>query len=125
MPNESFKEKIRDKYVNAKIRVVYYCKLGTQKVMATVRWIKENPQQAAVIASAAAGVSSVMKRGLRYAQRRRETFNKERFIYDRSTNTYCKTTRKLKGTDVMKINDLKRNQGLKTSEALERLGLLK
>ena len=117
---ESFKEKIQRK----KTLVKDWFRLGMQKVSDGIRWVKENPQQVAVIASGIAGVSSIAKKGLRYASNRRETYNKQRFIYDRSMNAYVQTTRKLTGTDVSRINNLKR-QGLRTSEALDRLGLLK
>jgi hypothetical protein len=126
MPNkESFKEKIQKKRTLMKDYVRNAFRTGKTKVMNGLRWIKENPQETAIIASAAAGASSILKKGLRYITQRRVTYNKRRFIYDRSLNAYCQTTRTLKEADIAKINHLKRTYGLKTSEALERLGLLK
>ena len=126
MPNkESLMHKIQRKRTLVKDYLRNFLRTGKQKVVNGFKWIKENPKETALIASTTAGVSSILKKGLRYVTRRRETYNKRRFIYDRSLNAYCETKRALKKDDIKKVNNLKRNHGLRTSEALERLGLLK
>lgn len=107
-------------------KVKYYWYQGKQKAINLVKWVKNNPQEAALLGSAIAGVTSIGKKLIRGINLRQERFNKERFVYDRSANCYLFTKRKLNNKDVANINRLRReNPGMKMSEALERLRLLK
>ena len=112
-----------------KEHVVYGWNWTKGKVKDGVKWVVENPQEAAVVSTLIAGASAVLKKGFRsvdkYVTARRETYNKERYVYDHSAGRYLKTRRVLKSDDVRRINALReRHPGMKMSEALERLNLL-
>lgn len=112
-----------------KDKMVYGWNWTKKKVTNGVKWVVDNPQEAAVVSTLVAGASAVLKKGFksvdRYVTARRETYNKERFVYDHSANCYLKTRKVLKNNDVRKINELrKKNPGMKMSEALEKLNLL-
>lgn len=99
---------------------------GKEAIVSTVRWVKDNPQEAAIYASIIAGLTGFLKKGLRHVNLKQEQYNKERYVYDFSNRCYLKTKRKLNSKDVSNINRLRReNPKLKMSEALERLNLLK
>ncbi len=102
---------------------------GAVKVRDGVKWIAEHPQEAAIYATLFTGTAAVVKKGCRtidkHVTARRETYNKERYVYDHSAGRYLKTRRVLRSDDVRRINDLRaRHPGMKMSEALDRLGLL-
>jgi len=99
---------------------------GKEKLVNTVKWIKENPQEAAIYASMIAGLTGVLKKGLRHVNLKQEQRMKDRYIYDFSNRCYLETRRKLNRNDVVSINRLRREHpGMKMSEALEYLNLLK
>lgn len=98
------------------------------KVIELVQWIKENPAEAAIVTTITTAAAGGLKRIARSIDRNvtvsRERYNKERYTYDHSTNTYVKH-RKLRNDDIRRINELRRkNPGMKMTEAMERLNLL-
>lgn len=100
-----------------------------EKVRNTVEYVKENPQGAATIVGLGAtiigGTTKLVKSVNRHQAIRQEKWHHDREIYDHSSNMYLTTKRKLTRDDIDRMNRLKREKGLKTSEALMQLNLLK
>lgn len=119
----------RGKPVTLKERIIYDFNKTKKIIRDGVKWAAENPQEAGIYIGLITGVAAVAKKGIhmvnRYATARRETYNKERFVYDHSAGRYFKTRKVLTSSDVNKINALRKaNPGMKMWEALERLNLL-
>ena len=99
------------------------------KVRNTVEYVKENPQGAAAIAgivmTVTGGATKLVRSVNRHQAIRQEKFHREREIYDHSSNQYLVTKRKLRKDDIDRMNKLRREKGLKVSEALSELDLLK
>ena len=124
---KTLEEFIKDcgKPKTVKEHIVYGFNWTKDKVMSGVKWIVDNPKEAAVLGTMVTGVGAFAKKGIRYITVKRETYNKDRYVYDHSAGRYLKTRRPLKANDVRRINELRANNpGMKMSEALERLGLL-
>ena len=128
---KTFEEFIRDygKPKTVKEHVVHGWNWTKMKVQNGVEWVVSHPQEAAIYTTLAAGAAKILKRGCRtvdkYVTARRETYNKERYVYDHSAGRYLKTRKVLDSDDVRRINNLRsKHPGMKMSEALERLNLL-
>lgn len=93
-----------------------------------VDWVKEHPREFIGILTAGTaivgGVGKVANSINKRNTAKQEQYNRERFVYDHSAGVYLKTKRKLTGDDVKAINALRRNTGMKMSEAMEALDLL-
>ena len=114
---------------NIKEHVVYGWNWAKTKIQTGADWVVNHPQEAAIYTTLTAGAAKVLKKGCKtvdkYVTARRETYNKERYVYDHSAGRYLKTRKVLRSNDVRRINDLRaRHPGMKMSEALERLNLL-
>ena len=100
-----------------------------ERVRNTVEYIKENPQGAVtiigLIATVTGGATKLVRTVNRHQAIRQEKWHHDREIYDRSSNQYLTTKRKLTKTDIDRMNKLRREKGLKVSEALSQLNLLK
>ena len=117
------------KPVTLKDRIIYDFNKAKKAVRNGVKWAVENPQEAGIYAALITGVAATTRKGFkmvnRYVTARRETYNKERFVYDHSAGRYFKTRKVLNSNDVNKINALRKaNPGMKMWEAMERLNLL-
>ena len=93
-----------------------------------LEWIKEHPREFIGILTAGTaivgGVGKVANGINKRQAAKQEQYNKERFVYDHSAGVYLKTKHKLTANDVKAINALRRNTGMKMSEAMEELDLL-
>ena len=112
-----------------KEHVVYGWNWTKRKVHDGIKWVVENPQEAAVLGTIVTGVTAGLRRIAKSVDRnitaRREQYCKERYVYDHSTGRYLKTRKVLSQEDTRRINQLRqKNPGMKMSEALERLNLL-
>ena len=90
-------------------------------------WAKDNPAEAALVGSvvtAAIGGGVKITKGLiRTHNVHKDTYNKERYVYDHSLGAYLKTKRKLTNNDIVEINR-RMAEGKKKSEVLAEMGLL-
>lgn len=77
----------------------------------------------ALAASAVGAVCKIANTLNRYNTRKIE-LDRRKQVYDRSTGMYVDLKRPLKNKDWEKIDEMK-SQGMKTSEALKKLGLIK
>ena len=95
----------------------------------TVEYVKENPQKAVtivgLIGTVTGGAAKLVRSVNRHQAIRQEKWHRDREIYDHSSKQYLTTKRKLTKTDIDRMNKLRREEGLKVSEALSRLNLLK
>lgn len=109
-------------------RIKDACKKAKTKVTDTIIWVRDNPENTVAILGGATAaikaISSIGKRLTRNAALRQEKYNKERYIYDRSLNTYVKIKRKLTQSDFVKINQMRKKTGKKVSEILSDLDLV-
>lgn len=128
---ENLEEFIQDcgKPKTLKERMSYEWRRVKKKTKNGLKWITEHPQEAAITATLVTGLGAVAKTGFKTVNKlvtaRRETYNKQRFVYDHSTGSYLKTSRALKSNDVRRINEMRANHpGMKMSEALEKLNIL-
>ena len=125
MPKIDFK----DLTYKTKEKIKQGTKWTLEKVKSTIKYVKENPQEAAAIAGAAVtitgGVSRVIRSVNRHRTIRQEKHHREREIYDRWLNMYLTTKRKLTKRDVDRINSIMRETGKRKSEVLSELNLLK
>lgn len=91
-------------------------------------WVKEHPKEFIGILTAGTAIVGGVGRIANGINKRhvakQEQYNKERFVYDHSAGAYLKTKHKLTANDVKAINALRRNTGMKMSEAMEELDLL-
>ena len=131
MPVINFKEnKIeRTFWEEVKFRVKKGYDWSVEKVGNTIEYVKENPQGAAtiagIIATVTGGATKLVRTVNRHKAIRQEQWHHDREIYDHSSNQYLTTRRKLTKVDIDKMNKLRREKGLKVSEALSELNLLK
>jgi hypothetical protein len=101
---------------------------AVEKCKAAVEYAKENPQVVALLIGGGGmiikTIGKVTRSIDRHSKLKQETYNKERFIYDRSLNMYLKTKRPLNNKDYKRINERKKKTGRKYSEILDELDLL-
>ena len=94
-----------------------------------VEFIKDNPQAAGLIIGAVTTVTGGVKCVTRFigkqSKQRQENFHRKRQVYDHSLGMFLTTTRELKKEDYVKINEIRRKTGKRTSEVLAELNLLK
>lgn len=122
------KIKTEDHWTNRiKDRVKKVGKFACDKVREGVEFVRDNPQAAATLVAAGAaiigGVNRISKGVIRNANLRKEKYNKERYVYDHSLNTYLKYKRPLRKEDYKRIAAL-RKRGMKLNEALLALDLI-
>lgn len=90
-------------------------------------WVKDNPAEAAlagsVITAVVGGGVKITKGLIRTHNLHKDTYNKERYVYDHSLGAYLKTKRKLTNNDIVEINR-RMAEGKKKSEVLAEMGLL-
>lgn len=90
-------------------------------------WMANNPQLTGIgitVATAAIGGAFKLGKGLvRTHNLRKETYNKERYIYDRSLGMYLHTKRPLRNKDYVMINQRRKN-GEKLREILSSMNIL-
>lgn len=102
---------------------------GRDRIVNTVEYVKEHPQEAATIAGTAMAVVGGVTKGARainkHRELRQEKWHREREVYDHSTGMYLQTRRKLKKDDIDRINRIMRKTGKKKSEVMSELNLLK
>jgi len=129
---KTFEEFIQEwgKPKTLKEKTICLAKTAKKKVMDGVKWVVDNPQEAAVLGTLATGAGAVLKRIAKSVDRnvtaRREKYNKERYVYDHSANRWLKTSKVLTKKDVERIEELRRkNPGMKMTEAMAKLKLLK
>lgn len=95
----------------------------------TIDYAKNNPKDALAFVTlgttAIGGVNKIFRSINRHRTLRQEKYHREREVYDRSLNMYLVTKRKLKKSDLDRINAYMRKTGKKKSEALSDLNLLK
>ena len=114
---------------NAKFRANQAKDWVVEKVQNTVEYVKENPQGAATIIgigmTVVGGTTKIVKAVNRHQAIKQEKWHREREIYDHSAKVYLTTKRPLRKDDIDRMNKLRREKGLKVSEALSELNLLK
>lgn len=97
------------------------------KMQQGMQWVRDNPESAGILATvgtAALGSGvKIAKSLVRTHNLRREQFNKERYIYDRSLGMYLRTKRPLRNKDYISINRRRKN-GEKLSDILESMRIL-
>lgn len=98
-----------------------------RKVMQGAQWVRENPESAGILATvgtaAIGGGVKIFKGLMRNVNLRKEQYNKERYIYDRSLGMYLHTKRPLRNKDYVTINQRRKN-GEKLSDILASMKIL-
>lgn len=122
--------KIKRTFVeNVKFKVVQAKDWTVEKVRNTVNYVKEDPKRAMEAIGVITLVSGGLTKGVRAINRgraiREERHHRDLEIYDHSNGQYLELRRKLRKEDIDRLNYLKREKGLRTSEALSRMNLLK
>ena len=119
----------RNQLENVQFRLNQAKNWTVEKVRNTVEYVKEDPKRAVeivgLIGVVTGGATKFVKSVNRHQAIRQEKWHREREIYDHSSNQYLTTKRKLTKADIDRMNKLRREEGLKVSEALSRLNLLK
>jgi hypothetical protein len=98
-----------------------------RKAQQGIQWIRENPESAGLLATACTaligGGLKISKSLVRTHNLKKEQYNKERYIYDRSLGMYLHTKRPLRNKDYVTINRRRQN-GEKLSDILESMKIL-
>ena len=98
-------------------------KKATETAKNTLQWAKENPELAALGAAGIGAAAKGLKSLVRTYNVKRDQYNKERYIYDRSLGMYLHTRRKLSNKDYSMINS-RRAKGEKLSDILTSMKIL-
>ena len=88
-----------------------------------IQWVKDNPELAVIATTAITATAKGAKSLIRAHNIRREQYNKDRYIYDRSLGMYLKTRRPLKNKDYITINQRRKN-GERLSDILSSMNIL-
>jgi len=100
---------------------------AARRAKQAAQWVRDNPESAGVLAVIGTGLikggAKISKNLVRTHNLRKEQYNKERYIYDRSLGMYLHTKRPLRNKDYMAINRRRRN-GEKLSDILESMHIL-
>lgn len=113
--------------IMAEIRRQNSERIWNERLNAVGNFVVENgPKLIGGIAILGAGFSAVsdLVSSVNHAQQKHFDRSKRTQFYDRSTGTYVKLKRQLTSSDLQKVNVLK-SKGMKTAEALNKLGLIK
>lgn len=98
-----------------------------EKAVDAYWWVKNNPEHATILVTVttavAGGAVKIGKSLLRTHNLKRERYNKERHIYDRSLGMYLHTKRPLRNKDFAAIN-ARRNKGEKLADILTSMRIL-
>ena len=113
---------------NVKFGVVRAKDWTVEKVRNTVNYVKEDPKRAMEAIGVVTLITGGLTKGVRAINKgraiREERHHRDLEIYHHSNGQYLELKRKLKKEDIDRLNNLKR-KGLRTSEALSRMNLLK
>ena len=113
---------------NVKFGVVRAKDWTVEKVRNTVNYVKEDPKRAMEAIGVVTLITGGLTKGVRAINKgraiREERHHRDLEIYDHSNGQYLELKRKNKKEDIDRLNNLKR-KGLRTSEALSRMNLLK
>lgn len=113
---------------NVKFGVVRAKDWTVEKVRNTIDYVKEDPRKAMEAIGVVTLITGGLTKGVRAINKgraiREERHHRDLEIYDHSNGQYLELKRKLKKEDIDRLNNLKR-KGLRTSEALSRMNLLK
>lgn len=94
-----------------------------------IQWVIENPDKAAALtafgAAITGGASKVIRGVHKNVTVKREIYDRKTRFYDHSAGRFVYAKRPLNGKETAKFDRLKRESGMKTSEILEQMGLLK
>lgn len=97
------------------------------KAQMAANWIRNNPETVGIAMTVGTavigGAVKIGKGAIRHRNLRKEQFNKERYIYDRSLGMYLRTKRPLRNKDYLTINARRKN-GEKLSDILADMHVL-
>lgn len=96
---------------------------ATEKAKHALQWAKENPELAALAGAGIGAAAKGLKSLVRTYNVRKDQYNKERYIYDRSLGMYLHTKRKLTNKDYATIN-ARRAKGEKLADILASMRIL-
>ena len=112
--------KVESKWHNFKVK-------ASVKARNAIQWVKENQETVGILTTVGAallgGGVKITKSLVRTHNLKKEQYNKERYIYDRSLGMYLHTRRPLRNKDYITINARRKN-GEKLSDILSDMRIL-